>query len=101
MKASAFQKPTCPTCLNRSIAPQTLARFLARGWGWSLRKNRLICMRARSPSIADRVLEPHSRSRFRYPIKGERMAIKILVIEDETILREEVVEWMTLEGYEA
>lgn len=29
------------------------------------------------------------------------MAMKILVIEDETILREEVVEWMTLEGYEA
>lgn len=27
--------------------------------------------------------------------------MKILVIEDETILREEVVEWLTLEGYEA
>jgi len=26
---------------------------------------------------------------------------KILVIEDETILREEIVEWLTMEGYEA
>lgn len=26
---------------------------------------------------------------------------KILVIEDEAILREELVEWLTLEGYDA
>src|SRR5687768_634463 len=58
-------------------------------------------MVARLRLRVSQVLERDLLSPYRWPSRSKISMTKILVIDDEAILRTEVVEWLTLEGYEA
>src|SRR5260221_7536518 len=76
------------------------ARFPVRVWGWSSSRSPSNYTVAPSRWRAWLDKERHSPSASPSPRRKEIIVSKVLVIEDETILRVEIAEWLTFEGYE-